>query len=146
MNLESNQAIVRRWYTEVLSEGNLSLIDSLFSPGYTHHEEIVPGGWPRGTAGAQALAHTYRTASGDIRYTIEDQISAGDRVVTRWTAVGTHTGDFLGAPGSGRSFMITGISIERLEDGRIAETWSNWDLLGLLVQVGLAPALSPDRG
>lgn len=142
MNPENNQATVRRWYEEVLSEGNLSLIDSLFSPNFTHHEEIVPGGWPRGTAGAQALAQTYRTASSDIRYTIEDQFSTGDRVVTRWTASGTHTGDFLGAPGSGRSYTITGISIERLENGKIAETWSNWDLMGLLVQVGLAPALS----
>jgi steroid delta-isomerase-like uncharacterized protein len=142
MNAGNNQAIVRRWYSDVLSEGRTALIDSLFAPTYTHHEEIVPGGWPRGVAGAQALAHTYRTASSDIRYTIDEQLSDGDKVVTRWTARGTHTGDFLGAPGSGRSFTITGISIERIENGQIAETWSNWDLMGLLVQLGLAPAMS----
>lgn len=142
MNADNNQAIVRRWYSEVLSEGRITLIDSLFAPTYTHHEEIVPGGWPRGAAGAQALARAYRTASADIQYTIDDQLSDGDKVVTRWTAHGTHTGDFLGAPGSGRSFTITGISIERIENGQIAETWSNWDLMGLLVQLGLAPAMS----
>ncbi len=142
MNAEANQALVRRWYNDVLSKGQIDLIETLFSPNYTHHEEIVPGGWPRGVTGAQALAHTYRTASADIQYTIEDQFAVGDKVVTRWSANGTHTGDFLGAPGSGRSYTITGISIERVENGKIVETWSNWDLMGLLVQIGLAPAMN----
>ncbi len=139
MSAENNKMIVRRWYQEVLSEKNIALIASLFSKTYTHHEEIVPGGWPRGTAGAEALAQTYHTASSDIQYTIEDQMADGDKVITRWTARGTHTGNFLNAPGSGRKYTITGISIERIEDGKIAETWSNWDLMGLMAQLGLLP-------
>lgn len=139
MSTENNKAIVARWYQDVLSDGKLNLIDGLFSPTYIHHEEIVPGGWPRGSAGAQAIAHTYRTASNNIRYTIEEQLTEGSKVVTRWTAQGTHTGDFLGAPGSGKQYTITGISIERIEDGKIAETWSNWDLMGLMAQLGLVP-------
>lgn len=142
MTTESNQQIVRRWYQDILSEGRLDLIGELFAPNYTHHEEIVPGGWPRGVEGAQALAHTYRTASSDIQYTLDEQLVIADKVVTRWTAHGTHTGLFLGAPASGRPYTINGISIERIENGKIAETWSNWDLMGLLVQIGLAPAIS----
>lgn len=142
MSVESNKQLVRRWYEEVLSAKNTALIPDLFSSSYTHHEEIVPGGWPRGTAGAEALAHTYHTASSDIHYTVEDQIVEGDRVVTRWTARGTHTGNFLNAPGSGRQYTITGISIERIDNGKIVETWSNWDLMGLMVQLGLAPTAS----
>lgn len=140
MSAENNKQVVTRWYQDVLTDGNLGLIDELFAPTYTHHEEIVPGGWPRGSAGAQAIAHTYRTASNDIRYTIEDQLVEGSKVVTRWTAHGTHTGSFLGAPGSGKQYTISGISIERIENGKIAETWSNWDLMGLMVQLGLVPA------
>lgn len=140
MNTEVNKTVVRRWYVNVLSEGQNELIEDLFASDFTHHEEIVPGGWPRGAAGAHALADTYRTASADITYTIEEQLADGDKVVTRWTARGTHTGSFLGTPGSCRPYTITGISIERVVGGRIVETWSNWDLAGLLVQIGLAPA------
>jgi len=141
MSAENNKMIVRRWYQDVLSAGNEHLIDKLFTSNYTHHEEIVPGGWPRGTEGAYALAHTYRTASSDIQYTIEEQLADGDKVVTRWSARGTHTGLFLGAPASGKSYTITGISIERIESDKIAETWSNWDLAGLMAQLGLLPAM-----
>lgn len=140
MNTEANKAVVRRWYDDVLTGGQIDLIDDLFTADFTHHEEIVPGGWPRGAAGAHALANVYRTASADITYDIEEQLADGDKVVTRWIARGTHTGPFLGAPGSGRPYNITGISIERIAGRRIAETWSNWDLAGLLVQLGLAPA------
>src|SRR5690242_14588236 len=114
MATENNVAVVNRWYKDVLSEGKLNQIESLFSPNFTHHEEIVPGGWPRGMAGAQALANTYRTASSDIQYTIDDQMAVGDKVITRWTAHGTHTGPFVGAPASGRQYTITGMSIDRV--------------------------------
>lgn len=138
--MATNEAVVTQWYHEVLNEGRLDLVPALFTPDYQNHDTFAPGGWPQGLEAVYALVHTYRTASADIHYTIEDQVAVGDSVVTRWTARGTHTGSFLGAPASGKSYTITGIGIERLVNGKIAETWINWDSLALLIQLGLVPA------
>jgi steroid delta-isomerase-like uncharacterized protein len=82
----------------------------------------------------------YRAAFSDLQMTVEDQIAEGDMVVTRWTAVGTNDGDLPGMPASGRSSTVTGIGIDRIEDGKIVEAWGNWDTLGMMQQLGVIPA------
>jgi steroid delta-isomerase-like uncharacterized protein len=82
----------------------------------------------------------YRAAFPDLKITVEDQIAEGDKVVTRWTAEGTHDGDLPGLPASGRSSTVTGIGIDRIEGGKIVEAWGNWDTLGMLQQLGAIPA------
>jgi len=140
MSTEENKGIVRRWYKEVFEKGNLAIVDEIFSADYLDHDPGPTGsGWPRGPQGAQQVATFYRGAFPDIRYTI-DQIAEGDKVVTRWTAEGTHKGELMGIPPSGKHLTVTGISIERIAGGKIAETWVNFDLLGLLQQIGAIPA------
>jgi steroid delta-isomerase-like uncharacterized protein len=71
---------------------------------------------------------------------IEDQVAEGDKVVTRWTATGTHKGELMGIPPSGKKVRVTGIAIDRLEDGKIVESWSSFDQLGMLQQIGAIPS------
>jgi steroid delta-isomerase-like uncharacterized protein len=85
----------------------------------------------------------YRTAFPDLVMTTEAQYEDGDVVVSRWTATGTQSGDLPMLPASGRSATVTGMLIDRFEGDRIAETWGNWDTLGMLQQVGAIPTAEP---
>ena len=99
-----------------------------------------PGGWPVGPAGSKALVSTYRTAFPNVVFTVEDQIAEGDQVATRWSARGTHTGPLPGGiEPTGKSAIVTGISIERYVHGKMAESHVNWDFMGMLQQLGVIP-------
>ncbi len=146
MSAEENKAVVRRWYIDVFQNGKLDIIDQIFSPDYVNHDTSAPPpGWPRGPQGARAVVATYRGAFPDIHYAIDDQIAQGDRVVTRWTARATNTGPLMGMPPSGKKVTVTGVTIERIAGGKIAETWANFDLLGLLQQIGAVPTQQPAK-
>ena len=82
----------------------------------------------------------YFTAFPDLHFTIEDQIAEGDRVVTRFTARGTHQGAFIGIPPTGKQGVVTGTGIDRFANGKIVEAWFNSDDLGLLQQLGVVPS------
>ena len=71
---------------------------------------------------------------------IDQTVEQGDKVVARWTATMTHTGEFLGFAPTGKKVTITGTSTQRIFNGKIVEGWDNWDQLGLLVQIGAVPA------
>lgn len=81
----------------------------------------------------------YRGGFADLVMTVDAQYEDDDVVVNRWTATGTHTGDLM-VPATGRRATVSGILIDRFEGDRIAETWSNWDALGLLQQLGAIPS------
>lgn len=147
MTPEQNKTIVRRWYKDFFEKGNYALSRELFTSDSLSHDRTGPGPngeWPRGPAGAEAVVKTYLTAFPDIRFTIEDQIAEGDLVSTRWTARGTNTGPIMGRPATGKTSIVSGIETDRLVNGKIAESWVNFDTLGMLVQLGLAPA--PGQG
>ncbi len=140
MSTEANKELVRRWYKDAFEKGDLAVVDEIFAPNYLNHDTSAPPpGWPRGPQGARVVIQTYRSAFPDVHYTIDQQVAEGDKVVTYWTADGTNTGSLMGMPPSGKHIRISGISIERIENGKIAETWVNFDLLGLLQQVGAVP-------
>lgn len=84
----------------------------------------------------------YRTAFPDTCFTIEEMIAEGDTVVTRWTARGTHKGDLMGVLPTHKRVTVTGITINRITRGKIAESWDNWDTHGLMQQLGAVPALA----
>ena len=75
----------------------------------------------------------------DLNVAIEDEVSEGDRVVVRWTARGTHRGEFMGMPPSGNEFAIGGLTLLRIAEGKIAEHWVGGDFLGLMQHVGALP-------
>ena len=93
-----------------------------------------------GPKGLIEAARGYRDAFPDLRMTADQSIAEGDYVATRWTGRGTHKGELFGIPATGKEATVTGISIDRWADGKIVESWTNWDTLGLLQQIGAVPA------
>ena len=136
MQTETNTTVASRWYEEVFNAGNLALIDELFAPDFIDHDPSNP---LPGLEGVRQLVSMYRGAFPDLRLTIEDEITEGDRVVTRFTGHGTHKGSLMGIPPTGKRVTITAIDILRFENGRIAEHWGNQDLLGMMRQLGVIP-------
>jgi len=137
---EQNKAIVRRLFEELWNKGNLSVADQLFSPNYAHHDPSTPD-FGRGPESERKRATLYRTAFPDLQLTIEDIIAEGETVMTRWSCHGTHKGDLSGIAPTGKQFTISGVTIARLTNGKLAEGYVNWDALGLMQQLGVAPEL-----
>ena len=134
MSLEANKAIARRVFDEILNQGDLALVDELFSPETVDHNPL-PGQLP-GFEGARQGFQVLRTGFPDIHFTVDDQIAEGDKVVTRWTMRGTHDGVFMQAPPTGKQVTISAIAIFRIVDGRIVDRWRAADDLGRLQQIG----------
>ena len=136
MSAEENTQIMRRWFQEIWNEGQVRTI----------HELFARDGIARGQRGAEAEIHgpeefakfvqEIRGAFPDINVTVEDIFGADDKVVLRWSATMTHTGDALGMPASGRTVRSRGITIARIVDGQVVEGWDNWDQLGMIEQIG----------
>jgi steroid delta-isomerase-like uncharacterized protein len=134
---EENIAVARRAFEEVWNEGNIDLIDELTSDDFVDHDPVMGDG-NRETVKQQVS--TYRAAFPDLRMTIDDIFGAGDKVVTRWRAEGTFENELLGQQPTGeRGDPIHGIAIDRFEDGKIAETWGQWDTLRFMRNIGLIP-------
>jgi len=137
---ETNKTVVRRLFEEVWNKGNLPVTDELFAPNYVHHDSSTPD-VGRGPESEKKRATLYRTAFPDLRLTIEDIIAEGETVMARWSCRGTHKGDLSGIAPTGKQFTISGISIARIANGKMAEGWVNWDTLGLMEQLGVVPEL-----
>jgi steroid delta-isomerase-like uncharacterized protein len=135
---EHNKTISRRAVEEPFNKGNLDVVDELGAPSFVNHDPSSPEDI-RGVEGFKEFINTYRSAFPDLRVTIEDQIAEGDKVVSRWSARGTQKGELQGMPPSNKQATVTGISIDRLEGGKIVESWNNWDTLGMLQQLGAIP-------
>jgi steroid delta-isomerase-like uncharacterized protein len=134
-----NKALSRRLLEEAFNAGRLDVTDELVANDYVGHDAALPEE-VRGPAGLKELIGGYRAAFPDIHLAIEDQIADGDRVVTRWSGKGTHQGELMGMPATGKQATVTGITIDRIAAGRIAESWTSWDTLGLMQQLGAIPA------
>jgi len=138
---EQNKVIVRRLFEELWNKGNLSVADQLFSPNYAHHDPSTPD-FGRGPESERKRATLYRTAFPDLQLTIEDIIAEGETVMARWSCRGTHKGDLSGISPTGKQFTISGVTIARLTNGKLAEGYVNWDALGLMQQLGVIPELA----
>ena len=136
MSTDENRAVVRRYYQEVLEGGNIQLLEEMAIPDYDEHDPIP--GQSNGLEGLKQRVEMLRSAF-QPRFTLEDMIAEGDKVVVRWTNRGTHVGEFMGISPTGKSFSIAGIDIHRLSGGKMAEHWHVVDLFGQLQQLGLIP-------
>lgn len=141
MGPAENKATVRRFIEEAFNTGTLSVIDDLVAADYVNHAAGLEGA--RGPEGMKRFVTTYRTAFPDYTCTIEAQIAEGETVVTRWTVQGTHQGPLMGIPPTGKRVTLSGIVMDRLAHGKLAETWLQADVLGMLQQVGVIPAAEP---
>jgi steroid delta-isomerase-like uncharacterized protein len=138
---EENKRISRRSVDEIFNQGNLEVAEELYAPDFIGYDPALPDPM-RGPEGIKQQAEGYRAAFSDMRLTIDDEIAEGDRVVTRWTARGTHDGELFGIPATGKQSTVVGMTIDRIIDGRIVESWNSWDTLGLLQQLGAVPELA----
>ena len=141
MSTQDNKALARRFFEEFWDQKNLAVADELLAANHVDHTPGSPPGLPPGPEGFKQFASAYFTAFPDIRITIEDQVAEGDRVVTRWKAQGTNTGSLFGMPATNKSATITGITIDRVASGKIVETWTNFDNIGMLQQLGVIPSM-----
>lgn len=137
VSIEGNKALLRRIFDEGLSGGNLTAADQWFTPNFVHHSPGPPApGAPPGPETFRQNTARIRAAFPDIAYTFEDLIAEEDKVVARWTARGTHQGDFRGIDPTGKQMTLSGMTIARFSGGRVAEWWFTSDQLGLLQQLG----------
>ena len=137
MSVEENKALVRRFYEEI-DRGNLDAMDELVAEDYLdHNPPPFPGIGPGREGVKQAFEIFWKATPGYHR--IEDQIAEGDKVVTRLTAIGTHEDDLPGIPKTGNKLEVTATVIHRVENGQLAEKWSDKDVLGFLQQLGVMP-------
>jgi predicted ester cyclase len=132
---EQNKDLVRRFYQEI-DKGNLAAIDEMVAEDYQDNNPFPFPGLPSGREGVRQAFQMLKEATPGY-HVIEDQIAEADLVVTRLTAYGRHVGDLPGAPGTGRDLKMTSITIHRIEDGRLVEKWSEKDVLGFFIQIGV---------
>jgi steroid delta-isomerase-like uncharacterized protein len=136
MSLEVNKAIIRRYFDELWNGRKTELIDDLVATDHVIH---FPSGQVHRVKSVQEWTSAAFTAFPDVRFTVDDMIAEGDKVMTRWHYNGTQTGTFLGIPPTGRRVENEGMDVFRIEDGKIAEMWVIQDSLGLLQQLGMIP-------
>ena len=141
MSTEENKAVVRRWFDEVLSRGDLDALDSICAECHPQFAVVrgVMEPAPLGMSGLKSLITGLRSAFPELQATVEEQIAEGDKVVTRVTIRGTQEGEFLGMPATGRSFTIPGVSIWEVRGNLLIQEWVSWDALGMMQQLGAIP-------
>lgn len=151
MSTEKNKDLNRRLVDEVINRGSSSVLDELVAENIVDHavESLrpPPGGlpntgsssplYPKGREGVRQFFADWRRAFPDLRYTIVDTIAEGDKVVSRAYWEGTHKGDFMGMPPTGKRVRVDEIDIARFADGKIVEHWGSTDVMGLMQQLGL---------
>jgi steroid delta-isomerase-like uncharacterized protein len=140
---DQNKAAARTFF-DIFNSGDVDRLDEIMSPSWVDHDPQNPFA-EEGLEGTKKVISMYREAFPDLRVMVEDQVAEGDRVVTRWTATGTHQGELMGITPTGRNSTVTGLSMDRFEGGKIVEGWNNWDTLGMLQQLGVARELAGAR-
>ena len=137
MSVEENKEIVNRMTEEFWNTGNVAVVDEFYAPNYVGHD---PGGLMDLEQFKQSAA-AYFAAFPDLHITTDDLIAEGDKVVKRFTARCTHTGEFMGIPPTGKQITVTGNEIFRIAGGKIVEIWQSMDTLGMMQQLGVIPPL-----
>jgi predicted ester cyclase len=136
MQSERNKLAARVLF-EAITTGDLDRLDAVMAPDIVDHDPYNPHA-SDGLEGVKRLIGMYREAFPDISYDVLTQVAEGDLVATRWVATGTHRGELMGAAPTGERSIFSGIAIQRFEGGKVVESWSNWDTLGMFLQLGVA--------
>ncbi len=135
MSLANNKDIVQKTFDVVWNQHNTAAIDELYASDYTTHDELP--GFSQDRKGFKEWVNQTTRAFPDIEFKIKDQLAEGDEVVTRWEAHGTQKGEFMGVPASGKAITVTGLTMNRLQNNKIKESWNEWDSLSLMQQLGV---------
>ena len=143
---EAAMAVIRRWCDEGWTQGKVEVAEELIDPGFKVHgaggQVVEPG-----IEGLKQLITQWRTGFPDAVQRVDDIFAVGDKVCVRLTWIGTHLGEFMGVPPSGRKVSVGTIGIDRVVDGKVVEGWGELDMLGLLTTIGgAALTTGPDGG
>ncbi len=139
MSIEVNKTTNRRFYEEVINQKHLAVLDEIASATYVNHS--LPPGLPPGREGLKAFVSAFHAAFPDGRLSIDQMIAEGDTVATRLTFRGTHTGDFLGIPPTGKQVAVPALDMARYADGKLVEHWGGPDQMSLMQQLGVIPSM-----
>ena len=135
---QDNAAVSRRLMEDAFGKGHLDLVDELCTEGYVDHDPLLGD---RGRDDVKQTIGSYREAFPDLAFTIKDVIATDDKVVVRWQAEGTFENAFMGQEPTGeKGEPVEGIGIDRYEDGKVAESWGQWDTQRFMKNIGAAPA------
>jgi steroid delta-isomerase-like uncharacterized protein len=135
----ANKQLVEAFIQELFTEGDLAAFDRYLDPGFINHDPPFPGA-PEGPDGMRQAAMMFRRALPDWHSDLDQLVAENDIVVERFTASGTHRGELMGVPATGRTIRLPGVNIFRIHHGKIVERWGRLDELGLLRQLDLVPA------
>ena len=134
---QENIAASQRLIEEAFNQGNLDVIDELVADGFVDHDPLMGD---QDVAGAKQSIAGYREAFPDIHFEIDDVFAAGDMVVYRWTGNGTFENELMGLqPTHEKGDPVRGVTIDRFEGGKVAESWTHFDTLTLMRNVGAVP-------
>jgi predicted ester cyclase len=133
------KALVERMFDEIINKGNLNVADELFAEDFLDHG---PMGDVQGREAFKALVSAWRSAVPDVHCDVSHVFAEGDYVGWVVHTTGTHTGDGLGFPATGKRIDTISANVGRLRNGLAAEHWSEQGLLTMLQQIGVIPALS----
>jgi steroid delta-isomerase-like uncharacterized protein len=136
METKHYKLLANQVWEEIWHQGNLRRIDDLFTLDFVRHD---PGRELHGIEQNRQFITSLRTAFPDGHFTVEDQIAEENKVAVRYRFKGTHLGDFQGIPPTHKQISYSGILIHRIADDKIAEQWTELDLLGFLRQLGILP-------
>lgn len=141
MSPEKNQERVRAFYEQVIGKHALDRIPEYVSRDFVDHDPMpgVPG---EGVESARATFGTLASAFPDMTMNIRDMYALDNTVISRIEMRGTHRSEFAGVPATGKSVAVQGIDILRLEDGKAVEHWGQWDMMGMMQQLGAVPEVS----
>ena len=134
-----NNSIVRRLYEEIWNKKRLEILNELVSPSHALHGPNFSGSSIGPEAYKRQVA-LFLAGFPDLRWTIEDTITEKDKVVVVWNFTGTHKGEYMGVPSTNKKVSIDGITIHEIADGKIMDSYVNWDTWGLMQQLGVVPA------
>jgi steroid delta-isomerase-like uncharacterized protein len=135
---DENKALARRWAEDLMNQRNVDVAEEIYASDFVGHDPTMPEE-VRGVEGRKEFYSMYLIAFPDAQITIEDQLAEGDTVATRWTGRGTHQGELMSVPPSGKRVEVAGVTISRIEGGKIVEEWDNYDALGMMQGIGAIP-------
>ena len=134
---EENKKLIRRWFDEVWNNGRAEVIEELFDEnGIAHGLGDDPAHPIKGPAGYKPFYETFRQAFPNIMVVVEDMVAEGDKVVARCSVRAKHEGEFMGRAATQAPVEFTGITMVRIENGKIVEAWNNFDFMTMYKQVG----------
>jgi steroid delta-isomerase-like uncharacterized protein len=138
MSPAQNKELARRMVEEIFNQHNLDMVDDIIAANAVDHEELPPG-MPTGREGSKAMFAMMFSAFPDFRATIENLIAEDDKVVVHMLWTGTHKGEFMGIPPTGKQIAINVIDILRVSEGKFVEHWGVSDMMALMQQLGVSP-------